>query len=171
MSKEQRLGYKTFFVFFLQKSFLFWILLLILLASTILSLTSFAKRFSAPLQMFSSYNLLLTVAVLLTTCLVSWVQYNTYNITLDENALIIKKGFLNRQEIAIPYRQIQNVNIEQSVVDQLLGVSQLIILTTGESFDDTNKASAKLLPPLDKTLAQQLRQKLLERTALGRDLS
>ena len=65
---------------------------------------------------------------------------------LDDDALKIRRGILSKEETAIPYRQIQDVDIEQNISDRIWGVARLAILTAGheeakEGDEDTLKAS------------------------------
>lgn len=84
---------------------------------------------------------------------------------MAEDSFKIKRGVLNKTENAIPYRQIQNVDIERSLFFQMLGLSRLIILTAGHE-DEGVKGSDEakgIIPAIDKKLAEQLQTELLRR--------
>src|SRR5271165_950905 len=49
----------------------------------------------------------LFIILLLGTFLVAWLIYINYQFYLGEDALKIKRGVFNKEEVAIPYRQIQ----------------------------------------------------------------
>ena len=100
----------------------------------------------------------------LVTLFATWLVYSNYKFFLDENSLKIKRGILNKEEIAIPYRQIQDVDIKRDLSFQMLGVSRLVILTAGH--DDENPGddhTEGIFPALDKDLAEWLRDELLRR--------
>ena len=112
-------------------------------------------------------NILLGVFILviLITILASWLEYTSYEFLLDTDALRIKRGVVSKEEIAIPYRQIQNVDIERSMFFQVTGVSKLIILTAGHSDTGENSAEAEgVIPIIDKGLAERLQSVLLSKT-------
>lgn len=100
--------------------------------------------------------------------LVAWLIYVNYKFCLGEDSLKIKRGILNKEEIAIPYRQIQDVDLVRDFSFLILGLSRIIILTAGHEDhhpdDDENARSVGLLPAIDKNLAEWLQAQLLKRT-------
>lgn len=96
---------------------------------------------------------------------VSWLIYKNYKFALGEDSLKIKRGIIEKEEIAIPYRQIQDVDIERDLSFQMMGLSRIMILTAGH--EDIGKPgeddSEGVLPALDKDLAEWLQQELLQR--------
>jgi uncharacterized membrane protein YdbT with pleckstrin-like domain len=98
---------------------------------------------------------------------IAYLNYQNYQIMLSDDSLKIKKGIFSKLEIAIPFRQIQDVDIEQSVQFRMFGLSKLIILTAGHE-DETEQGIDKdesegLIPVVDQTLATQLQTELLKR--------
>jgi uncharacterized membrane protein YdbT with pleckstrin-like domain len=97
---------------------------------------------------------------------IAWLTYVTYQFALTEDALRIKRGILNKEEIAIPYRQIQDVDINRSLNFQMMGLSRIVILTAGHEEDpkapDFGEAEG-VLPALDKDLAEWFQGELLRR--------
>ena len=75
---------------------------------------------------------------------------------LDTDALKIKRGILSKEEIAIPYRQIQDVDIEQSISDRMWGVARLAILTAGHEETKQGKTTSPkaFFPPSTGELAE-----------------
>lgn len=100
--------------------------------------------------------------VFLFTLLIGWLVYHNYRFMLGPDALKIKKGILNKEETAIPYRQIQNVVIKRDLSYQMLGLSRIEILTAGEE-DEPDEDSEGILPALDKDLAEWFQAELLKR--------
>ncbi len=96
---------------------------------------------------------------------VSLLVYKNYKFALGEDSLKIKRGILEKEEIAIPYRQIQDVDIERDLSFQMMGLSRIMILTAGH--EDVGRPgeddSEGILPALDKDLAEWLQQELLRR--------
>jgi uncharacterized membrane protein YdbT with pleckstrin-like domain len=163
MPNEQYLGYKTFIIFCLKRSVLFLGVLFLAIVLIIISVQPFAIALSGTLKKVSIYAFLLAFVLGIILFLKSWLEYISYRFILDDTALIIKRGFWQRREIAIPYRQIQDIVFNQDFIGRILKLSELIILTTGDQLEDVDKQIGKLLPPIDTKLAEKLRQELLNR--------
>ena len=83
---------------------------------------------------------------------------------LGPDALKIKRGVLFKEEFAMPYRNIQNIEIERTVFQRLIGVSTVIILTSGFEHKRTSRGKPEnVIPLIDKELAIDLRNSLLRR--------
>lgn len=164
------LGRKTFLISLFERTngaFAF------LLAAAVLLVVSNQKSLVAtPLGNIAGYALMgaeiaaaLFVIIFAITFFISWLMYRNFKFALGENSLKIKRGILEREEIAIPYRQIQDVDIERSLSFQMMGLSRLMILTAGR--EDVGKPgeddSEGILPALDKNMAEWLQHELLER--------
>jgi len=106
--------------------------------------------------------ILLFVLALGLAFLSGWLKYTNYRFTLGENALQIKRGILRKEEIAIPYRQIQNVDINRGIFDRLIGISRLVILTAGEEDRKERGESEGVLPAIEKNRAEKIRQELID---------
>lgn len=163
------LGKKTFWIFLLQRIHAAAVLLLIAIALFVLRGQLFLAR--TPMGNLQPYAgmaawivFALFVVTFLITLLFTWLIYKNYKFSLGDDALKIKKGVLNKEETAIPYRQIQNVDLERDLSFQMLGLSRIVILTAGE--EDTKPGpdeSEGILPALDKDLAEWLQAELLRR--------
>ncbi len=97
------------------------------------------------------------------TYLVSWLIYANYKFMLSDNSLKIKRGIFNKEEVAIPYRQIQDVDIMRDLGFQMMGLSRLVILTAGHDDAKSGDESEAVFPGLDKDLAEWLQKELLAR--------
>jgi uncharacterized membrane protein YdbT with pleckstrin-like domain len=113
----------------------------------------------------SGICLLLFILVFAILVLLGWLVYKNYTFALAEDSLKIRRGIMSKEEIAIPYRQIQDVDIERDFSFQMLGLSKIVILTAGhedeKSADDDE--SEGVLPAIDKDLASWLQGELLKR--------
>jgi len=165
----EKLGEKTFWIFVLdriQASVAFFVMAILFFA---LQGTSFLK--TTPFGDPSRYLVLaawgacaLCVLTFLFALLVSWLIYANYTFCLGEDALKIKRGIFAREEIAIPYRQIQDVDIEQDFSYRTFGVSRLVILTAGHEDEKGQSDEAEgVLPTIDSALAERLQSQLLLR--------
>ncbi len=90
--------------------------------------------------------------------------YRSQGFCLSDDALKIRRGVFTKQEIAIPYRQIQNVDVERTFFQQIAGVSKLVIVTAGSDDEKTEQNESKgILENLDKEVAVALQEELLRR--------
>ena len=83
----------------------------------------------------------------------------------DEFAFRIKKGFLSKTEIAIPYRQIQSINHSQSFNQKMLGIMNIVIETAGENESKDKDNDDSVLPILDASIALSVETELLKRSS------
>ena len=94
---------------------------------------------------------------------------------LDENALRVRYGILSRSETSIPYRQIQDVDMKQSMTQRMMGVARIAILTAGrndvEDKADRDDSAEGSLPVIEKHRAEQLRDLLLQRANIEQVVS
>jgi putative membrane protein len=107
---------------------------------------------------------LLFVVVLAISLFVAWLIYSRYKFCLSEDSLKIKRGVLNKEEVSIPYRQIQDVDIKRDISFQMMGLSRIVILTAGHEDEKPGEDDSEgILPALDKDLAEWLQTELLKR--------
>jgi putative membrane protein len=120
--------------------------------------------------MLGGWIMLAVAAVaFLIALLISWLIYRNYTFCLEDDALKIRRGVITKEEIAIPYRQIQDINIERSLDYQALGMSRIVILTAGHEDEPHPEGEAEgILPGLDKDFAEALQTELLKRTSVER---
>jgi uncharacterized membrane protein YdbT with pleckstrin-like domain len=171
----QKLGGKTLTIFVLQRIGAPFVLLLVSIGLFAIQGESFVTQI--PIPNFAKYInlaawacLVLFAIFFLLAFLIAWFIYTNYKFALGDNSLKIKRGILNKEEIAIPYRQIQDVDIDRDLSFQMMGLSRLVILTAGhedtpDSGDDPAEKgqSEGYLPALDKDLAEWLQTELLKR--------
>jgi uncharacterized membrane protein YdbT with pleckstrin-like domain len=96
--------------------------------------------------------------------------YWSFRYKLDDNDLAFEKGIVGRQEISIPFRQIQNVDIEQSFIYRIFNLADLVILTAGHEDPEhiTKDESEIIMPALNDQEARRLQHYLLDRANVQR---
>lgn len=173
---DQKLGIKVFY-YYLSRRVPFGLLLLI-----VSFICYFSKSFLASLLFFifpvnmatSIINYIvialfvISVLYILFEILRSWLDYINCTFTVSEQSFNITRGILNKKEVFIPYRQIQDISIEQSFYNKMMGISKLIILTAGNDNNDKVGESEGIFQVIDSNLAQVLQKDLLERTNVQR---
>jgi membrane protein YdbS with pleckstrin-like domain len=90
--------------------------------------------------------------------------FKSQGFSISPDAFKIRRGIMTKQEIAIPYRQIQNVDIQRTFSQQMSGVSTLVIVTAGSDDSTTVQNESKgILETIDKDVALALQEELLRR--------
>ncbi len=170
MPDYQTLGVKTFILFLLERIYITIILLVLAIGLFILNGQAFLSdaHFAgtrAAIAAFAWWLSLASIAAFFITLVVTWLIYKSNQFALGPDSLRIKRGVLNKEERAIPYRQIQNVDIDQDISFQVLGVARLVVTTAGEEDAGQNEANDPegVLPALDAKAAIALRDELLRR--------
>ena len=110
---------------------------------------------------------LVGIIVCLIALMIAWVKYKSVQFMFDEFAFHIKKGFLSKSEIAIPYRQIQNISHSQSLSNKMMGIMNIVIETAGEDEPENKVDGDGILPVLDAKIALSIEQELLSKPNLN----
>jgi putative membrane protein len=103
------------------------------------------------------------IALILILAVFAYIRYIKFTFFLDEDKqeFIINKGVFSRTTLTIQLNKIQQVNINQSLLQQMTGVYSLDIDTAGS---DKKEASIKAV---DHATATLLKQKLLSRDTVA----
>ena len=110
---------------------------------------------------FDSLNKLVffgsVAGVVLIIGFISYLQYLFFTFHIDEEngEFVIQKGVLNKTRITIQLHKIQQVNINQSLIQRLVGVHKLEIDTAGS---DKKEAS---ISAISHELATILKERLI----------
>lgn len=102
----------------------------------------------------------------LISVLLAWLNYRFYRWDLTETGLKIEHGIIIKSSVVIPYEKIQNVNIERSLWELVFGLSLVNVETAGFSSVQAGgrRDPEGVLPGLDKSVAEEVRQELLKRS-------
>ena len=94
--------------------------------------------------------------------IISYLQYLFFTFHIDEEngEFVIQKGILNKTRITIQLHKIQQVNINQSLIQRLVGVHKLEIDTAGS---DKKEAS---ISAISHDLATILKERLIHHSQL-----
>lgn len=94
------------------------------------------------------------------------VDYDNLTFTFETYDLVIRRGIITRTESSIPYHHMQSVHIERSPLQQIFGVSR-IVLSTAEGNDSVESGkSGVVLEPVDRELADDIRQTIEARMSV-----
>lgn len=122
--------------------------------------------------MLTQWIALLLGATLIFLAVVMYEHHAQHKFMLDNHSFHIRRGILMVKEKVIPYRHIQNVDLEQPYHYRLFGVVRLNITTAridtfAEDRDKEKKKhqadSSHLIPLMDKKIAKELSHFLVSR--------
>lgn len=157
--KETHLGKRAFVLLCLEKSEFPGISLVITIA-LILFRDSFPASFQASISSAISFLIVITLVLFIIVFFVGLFDYYKYSFTLEEFDIRMKRGLVKKTEKSIPYRQIQNINIERNPTYQILGLSKVILETAGHEEVGEEGTSEEVIEAIDKNIAEQLRDML-----------
>lgn len=103
------------------------------------------------------------------TALSAWYQYVYHQFKLDEYALVIRAGIMNRREISIPYRQIQDVDMTTHYLEHIFGVSEMFILTSAtedRGAQGNKEETSAVFPLISHEYAVELQRELMKRASV-----
>ena len=172
MENEQRLGVRVL-VLYLCKNLMIGIGLLILSfvlmsfqdAVASRSFGSFSLGTMGPtLNLLIEASFVASLFALLIGAEISWLFYVDCTFSIGEDAFTIKRGILSKTQISIPYRQIQDVYLNQSLLHRILGVSKIVILTAGNDIHEKEDESEGIFEMIDSAVARKLKETILERS-------
>lgn len=86
-------------------------------------------------EIFTNNRTIIIAALILLVLLIvhSILFYLNFYFYLEDDEFILKKGYLRKQTLSIPFDRIQSVNTKQNLIQQLLNVVTLEIDTAGTS--------------------------------------
>lgn len=159
-NQKYSLGHRALILFFFHK--LKWSLLLFAVGGLLWYMAQSLAADSAVWTMFAAQVTLFTAGIaLIITFLVVYLEYRVYTYMFTNEAFIVTSGLIMRKEIAALYHQVQNVNIQRSPLNRLIGVSEIIILMTGS---DTGPGKSEIiLPAVGRGRAKLVQQEILKR--------
>ena len=180
LGQEQRLGRKSFFLLASKRTtfglgvFVLALIIAILrpliLSGTASGLASaggtFTRASVVTMSASVSYAIgalfVFSLIVIALGFLISWLEYRNYAFRFEEFDMIMRRGILRTEEVSIPYRQMQDINIQRSLAYRMMGLSRLIIDSAGHEEKDEHNETDVILEPLNKETAEEIRS-FLER--------
>jgi len=157
------LGNTTFLLLTIKRLGVFFAFLLIIVLVSIL--TSLVPNiYTGSVGEVIGLAFIIGIVILAITIITGWLEYTHYTITLNEQGVKVKRGILSEEEIGIPYRRVKEVRIKRSIIDQIIGVSSVIVTILGEDGSEPlSKESSFFLPALTKDIAEKIQEEILAR--------
>jgi uncharacterized membrane protein YdbT with pleckstrin-like domain len=167
VNKKHSLGQRAFLLFLSRRFMIFAVPFAITFGAW------YAERWLPPAYAFwgmyaTQLLLMVSIALFIVVFLRTYFEYRYYTYLFTDDAFIMTYGYVVRNEIATLYHQIQNVNIQRSILDRAVGVSQVIILMTGS--DRNAERNQIVLPAVGRRKAKLVQAELLRRARRHEDL-
>jgi membrane protein YdbS with pleckstrin-like domain len=182
LNKKYTLGKRTFWFLYIKNGKIATLIILFFLTATVLMYigqtslwtTEFlSSHFDGILTkgLLTLWFLLVAFSFFIILAISLFEHFAQHKFMLDDHSFHVRKGILMIKEKVIPYRHIQNVDIEQPYHYRLFGVARLNITTARiDTFDDDmdgmldKKGRQKhlqhgknnLIPIIDKKIAKEL---------------
>ena len=163
------LGYRAFWIFFIENSRWFFASLLgTFILVSVVEMNVVDPQYYEPLVEITLLLILVCMITFFGGAAAAGVQYLAFRYSLEQDAFKIKSGILNINVEAIPYRQMQNVDIQRDLLYRFFGLSRLVILTAGTEDAKGGEHSEGIIPALDKGVASRLQEELLQRSNIAK---
>lgn len=108
---------------------------------------------------------ILTALIIALGIIMSWIQHISHTFVMDEDAIKIKVGILDKNEVTIPYRQVQAVNTVRPLFYRMMGVSKIVIFSAGNDYDDREGETEGIFDIVDAKVADYIQSELLKRSS------
>ena len=89
--------------------------------------------------------------LLLLVLVIAVIQWAYFKFSIAEDRLLIRKGFIKKTALDLPYERVQGINVERSLVDRIIGLVSVTLDTAGSV-----QAEGKL-PSIRTEVADHLR--------------
>lgn len=172
LGRYYQLGPKTFW-FFVVKRF-FPPLLFIVIAPVFLLLkgNDLFINFSQVFNILAIVLFIAGILFLIASVFIALLEYKTSRVMMDDSTFHIVRGVLSKEEVSIPYRRVQSVEIRQPILFRVFGLGRVVISTTTD-FDQPNSGNKgddndEVIRTIDYSLARMLESKLTNRAEVER---
>ena len=163
---HQTMGPKTFWYQFYRRASVPLGILVITLSLAILRVQGLIPLDIAQnVRMGEQFGMIAAVIIGAAAYIVAKIVHRNNTFSLTDDALKIRRGVFKKEEFAIPYRQIQNTEIERTLIQRMLGLSTFIILTAAQEHEITRRdLPESIIPAIDRDTAASLQDELLKRS-------
>ncbi len=100
---------------------------------------------------------IIALLVCLIGVLIARMQYAHYTFTFEEFDMKLTHGIIAIIQISIPYRSMQDINIERNLGHRLSGTSRVIINSAGHEESDERNETDIVLDPISEDRAEDIR--------------
>lgn len=166
------LGNRTLVMLIIKRCFFVFFLVIILFLGLFGLQYVSAEYVNVAIYVFIGY---LMVSLLLSVggIFLGWLEYWRYEIVLGDKNLKMQRGLISVEQVGIPYRYIQDIKIERSLLDQIIGVSELMVTISGSEQQEIHPGEGTsgnihriILPAIENKIARQIQEIVLNRAQI-----
>lgn len=84
---------------------------------------------------YTELILIILVAVVIIKLILDILDWNSTNYIFTESRIVIQRGFVHKEKIVMSYNKIQDIEINRSILERLMGVGDIIIYGANEISD------------------------------------
>ena len=166
LNKKYTLGKRAFWFLFFKHNVKFFLLFIFLIALIFFVNTEVFENWLYTVDTIITVGILnlwlisLAVSIIILVFVSTAERYLQHRFLLSEHSFHVRRGIFMVKEKVIPYRHIQNVDIDRPYHYRILGLSKLDITTArADNFEDEK---SNLIPLIDKHLARKLSEFLIK---------
>lgn len=166
------LGNRTLAMLILKRSFIVIFLFIVLLVFLFYFQYIPEKYINIALSVLIVYLIVLLI-IFIVSFFLGWLEYWRYEIILGDKNLQMQRGLITVEQVGIPYRHIQDIKIERSLLDQIMGVSELMVTITGSEQQEIypgekypGQLHKIILPAIEKKIARHIQEIVLNKSQI-----
>ncbi|MDP1689477.1 MAG: PH domain-containing protein [bacterium] len=167
-----QLGPKTYWFLIIKR--LFASLMLLVLAPVFYGIkgNEFLLNYSQFFDIIAIFLLIASFLLFIASIIIALLEYKTSRVMMDDSTFHIVRGILSKEEVSIPYRRVQSVEIRQPLIFRIFGLGRVVISTTTD-FDQSNSGNKgddndEVINTMDYSIARMLENKLTNRAEVER---
>jgi uncharacterized membrane protein YdbT with pleckstrin-like domain len=167
----QRLGHRAYYFFVAEKSktpLIFFVITIVLAIMRGAAQPGANPQIETIVGIGALAGLILFIITLAIAFWLAFTQYVSVRFRFDDDGISVKRGIVSEEEVTLPFRQIQSIDINQSLFYRMFGVCELVISTAGQNIQlaKGQPESQIVLPALDIVRARALQSSFLARVGV-----
>jgi uncharacterized membrane protein YdbT with pleckstrin-like domain len=169
----ERLGLRSFVIYviqgFLPGLFLFILAFVILLIKNYLPTSTGgaailgSSNITAIVSSVAGFFVIAAFPLMGLGIIINIIRYFSFGYRLDDEALRFRRGIISVDEISILYHNIQDVDLDQSVLGRIFGIAELYVITAGRGEPNERAETEATFHVMDVGKARDLQRTLLDR--------
>ena len=163
------LGNKTLTMLIMRRCFFVFFMAVILVIGLFYLQFIAVEYIETALYIFFGY-LMILIFLSVGAFFLGWLEYSRYEITLGDKNLKMQRGLITVEQVGIPYRHIQDIKIERSLLAQIIGVSDVMVSLSGAEQQEIHPGEKYagdihkiILPAIEDRIAKQIQEIILNK--------
>lgn len=129
-----------------------WLVYLAAISIGIWGVLRLANPYSGPFA--DAMAITLPVAGFLAGFAYILLRYRSWQVTVREEELLLRRGVFREKTTFVPRNRIQHIDVEARLIERVFGLARIVVYTAGSPH------SSVIVPGLDRADASELRERL-----------